>query len=99
MVIVHVSVATSSENLALFKERLQNVVAAACQQKGCVRYEWYQDTVSDHQFTVYGEFESEESFAFYKKSEVVGMIRKEVLPLTVSKPSYKHFRGEVFEQG
>lgn len=89
---------TSAENVTLFKERLQSVVAAASELKGCSRYEWYQDTASDYQFIVYGEFESEGSFAFYK-SRIVDRIGRELLPLTVSKPSYKHFRGEVFEQG
>ena len=99
MIIIYVSVSTPPENTSEFEDRLRRVVDAAKNVEGCLRYEWFKNPDSSNQFTIYGEFDSEENFALYKQSNVVEMIGRQLLPLTMSKPTYKHFRAEVFEQG
>ena len=99
MILIYVHTVTSAERAPALEAMLRRVVAAARRVKGCQTYAWYKDPEADYQYTVYGEFDTEENFRLYKQSQVVEMIVQELIPLTTAKPRYKHFRAEVFEQG
>lgn len=98
MIILYVSVNTTNENRNLFEERLRSIVLLAKNVSGCLKYEWFQDHADNNHFVIYGEFDTEENFSLYRKSEVVRMIGEELLPLLKSKPNFKHIRAEVFEE-
>lgn len=99
MVIIIVKALVRQENISLFEERLVSVSNAALQLEGCNMYEWYKDPQEEGSYTIFGEFQSLNHFRAYKKSPVVEMIVNQVIPLTIVKPKFKHFQGEIFEQG
>jgi quinol monooxygenase YgiN len=99
MIILYVSAKTTYENRGLFQERLSSIVTLAKSSLGCLKYEWFQDHADNNHFVIYGEFDTEENFKLYKQSDVVSNIGKLLLPLLKEKPSFKHFKGQVFEQG
>lgn len=98
-IITYVNAVTSAENAAQFEEKLGQVASAAKHLKGCQKSEWYRNPDPTYHYTMYGEFDSEENFTLYKHSSVVDIIVKQLIPLTASKPEFKHFRAQVFEQG
>ena len=99
MVIIIVKALIKKENFSLFEERVTSVCNDALRLEGCSSYEWYKNPQEEAEYVVYGEFQSIGHFKEYKKSPVVEMIINQVVPLTVSKPYFKHFEGEIFEQG
>lgn len=99
MVIIIVKALVKKENISLFEERLSSVSNTALRLEGCSSYEWYKNPQEEAEYVVYGEFQSIQLFREYKKSPVVEMIVNQVIPLTVAKPNFKHFQGEIFEQG
>ena len=99
MVIIIVKALINKQNTSFFEERLTSVSKAALKLEGCSSYEWYKNPQEEAEYLVYGEFQSMKHFTGYKKSPVVEMIVNQVIPLTVSKPSFKHIKGEIFEQG
>lgn len=78
---------------------LRDVVAQARVESGCCRYEWYRSPDTEREVFIYGEFESEEAFAEYRKGPVVKRIGQELIPLLERRPSFKHFRATVLEEG
>ena len=99
MIIIIVKAIVKKENISLFEERLTSVSNAALRLEGCSSYQWYRNLQEEAQYVVYGEFQSMKHFTGYKKSPVVERIVNQVIPLTVSKPCFKHFQGEIFEHG
>jgi hypothetical protein len=53
----------------------------------------------DREVFVYGEFESEDAFAEYRRGPVVKKIGSQLLPLLEARPAFKHFRAIVMEEG
>lgn len=98
MVIIIVKALVEEENINLFEERLTSVCHAALELEGCSSYQWHKHLQEKTEYMVYGEFQSMKHFIEYKKSPVVEMIVDQVIPLTVAKPRFKHFQGEIFEQ-
>ncbi|WKN43190.1 putative quinol monooxygenase [Tunicatimonas pelagia] len=99
MIIIHVTTTVNPSNTDAFEKTIQKVCDDALKLKGCIAYTWFRDHHVKNGYMVYGEFESMTDFKVYKESEVVKKIVTEVIPLTSSKPKYRHFDGEVFEQG
>ena len=99
MVIIIVKASVKKENVSLFEERLELVANVAKKLDGCNTYEWYEHPKEANSYTVYGEFSSIDTFKKYKKSSVVEMIVDLLIPLMTTKPSFKHFHAEIFEQG
>lgn len=46
---------------------LRDVVGAARQCRGCLRYEWFQVPDSERRYFAYGEFSSADAFAEYRQ--------------------------------
>lgn len=99
MVVIQVSVKAKTECVEPLERVLREVVAQALSGPGCSRYEWYRSPDAEREVFVYGEFESEEVFAEYRKGPVVKRIGQELIPLLERRPSFKHFRATVLEQG
>ncbi len=99
MVILFVDCIVLRENKNQFLKNLRNIVSSAKNEKGCLKYKWFVNPDNDNNFIIYGEFDTEENFLLYGKSEIVQMIGTQLLPLINGKPSFKHIRGEVFEEG
>lgn len=98
-IIIYVSVTVQPENKQKFESNLSHIVNMAKQTQGCLKYQWFLNPENNDNYVIYGEFDSDDSFVLYRKSEVVQMIGKELLPLLQDKPSFKHFRAQVFEEG
>src|SRR5262245_11771790 len=99
MVVIQVSATAKVESGARFEEVLRQVVGDGRASAGCVRYEWFPVPDAERQVFVYGEFASEESFAEYRRGPVVKKIGEQLLPLLEARPSFKHFRATIMEQG
>lgn len=99
MVVIQVSVKAKPESVNRFEQVLRDVVAQARGEAGCSRYEWYHSPDAEREVFIYGEFESEEVFAEYRKGPVVKRIGQELIPLLKRRPSFKQFRATVLEQG
>lgn len=99
MVVIEVSVKAKAECVARFEEVLREVAAQALSQPGCGRYEWYRSPDAAREVFIYGEFDSEDVFAEYRKGPVVKRIGQELIPLLERRPSFKHFSATVLEQG
>ena len=99
MVVIQVSVTAAAESGARFEQVLRQVVDEARSCSGCVRYDWFRSPDSDREVFVYGEFESDEAFAEYRQGPVVKKIAQQLLPLLETRPTFKHFRATVMEQG
>ncbi len=76
-----------------------NIVSLAKQEKGCLKYQWFVNPDNENNFIIYGEFDTKENFLLYRKSEIIQMIGQQLLPLVNGRPSFKHIRGEIFEDG
>lgn len=98
-IVIYVSATVLPENKEIFETTLTDIVSNARQVIGCLKYQWFVNPDDNNNYIIYGEFDSQENFALYRKSEVVSMIGKHLLPLLKDKPSFKHFRTETFEQG
>jgi quinol monooxygenase YgiN len=98
VVVIQVSVKAKSESVDRFEQVLREVVGQARGEPGCCRYEWYRSPDAEREVFIYGEFESEDVFAEYRKGPVVKRIGQELIPLLESRPSFKHFRATVLEQ-
>ena len=99
MVIIKVEVTINEVNKQIFETRLNDVIQAALLLNGCLAYHWFRQRIKSNSYFVYGEFSDIKSFQDYKKSHVVKMIVDNLIPLSVSKPEYKHFEASVFEEG
>lgn len=99
MIVVQVSVESKPENAERVEELLREVVDEALQAPGCLSYGWYRSPDIDREIFVYAEFESEDAFTRYRKGPVVKKIGEQVLPLLERRPSFKHLRATVMEQG
>ena len=99
MVVIQVSVKAKVESVERFEQVLREVVAEALIGPGCCRYEWYRAPDAEREVFIYGEFESEDVFAEYRKGPVVKRIGEQLIPLLERRPSFKHFRATVLEQG
>jgi len=98
-IVIYVSVIVSSETKEKFTTNLMDIVSGARQIKGCLKYQWFINPDDNNNYIIYGEFDTEENFSRYKKSDVVSNIGKLLLPLLKEKPNFKHFRTRLFEQG
>jgi quinol monooxygenase YgiN len=98
VVVIQVSVKAKTESVERFEQILREVVAQAREVDGCRRYEWYRSPDEERAAFVYGEFESEDAFANYRKGPVVKRIGEQLIPLLEARPSFKHFRATVLEQ-
>ena len=96
---IQVSVKAKAEEAERFEDVLREVVAQARGVAGCSRYDWYRSPDAQREVFVYGEFESEEAFAAYRKGPVVKRIGEQLIPLLEARPSFKHFRATLLEQG
>jgi quinol monooxygenase YgiN len=94
-----VSVQVLPENKAKIETVLTGIVTRARQLKGCLKYQWFVNPEDIYNYIAFAEFDSEENFALYRKSEIISMIGKQIVPLLKQKPAFKHFRTEIFEQG
>lgn len=99
MVLIQVSATAKPEHRDSLQRVLREVIAAAREVEGCLRYDWFPDPDHDRQVFVYAEFESDAAFSAYRQGPVVRMIVDRLLPLLEVRPSFKHFRATVFEQG
>lgn len=99
MVVIHVSAVGTQESGNRFEQLLREVVEEARACAGVIRYDWFRSPDVPRQVFVYGEFESEEAFADYRQGPVVKRIARDLLPLLESRPSFKHFRATIIEQG
>ena len=99
MVVIQVLVKAKAAEAQRFEQVLREVVAEARGVAGCSRYDWYRSPDGEREVFVYGEFESEEAFAGYRKGPVVKKIGEQLIPLLEARPSFKHFRATVLEQG
>lgn len=99
VVVIQVSVKAKAESVERFEQVLREVVAEARTGPGCCRYEWYRSPDAEREVFIYGEFESEDVFAEYRKGPVVKRIGEQLIPLLERRPSFKHFRATVLEQG
>lgn len=98
-IVIYVSVNVSPETTEKFVANLTNIVSSARRVEGCLKYQWFINPDDNSNYIIYGEFDTEENFLLYKKSEVVSNIGKLLLPLLNRKPNFKHFRTQTFEQG
>jgi len=62
-------------------------------------FHWFRNPSEEGFYTVYGEFSSMSDFENYRKSAVVETIVSNLIPLTSTKPIFKHFQASIFEQG
>lgn len=99
MIIILVNTQVEKENVNFFEEKLELIANSAKELDGCKVYDWYRNPKEENSYMVYGEFHSMDHFENYKKSYVVKMIVEQLIPLTSRKPKFKHFQGEIFEQG
>jgi quinol monooxygenase YgiN len=99
VVVIQVSVKAQTETFERFEQILREVVAQARDVDGCNRYDWYRSPDEAHEAFVYGEFESDDAFASYRSGPVVKRIGEQLLPLLERRPSFKHMRATVLEQG
>jgi len=99
VVVIQVSVKAKADEAMRFERVLREVVAQARDVSGCSRYDWYRSPDAEREVFVYGEFESEEVFSAYRKGPVVKRIGEQLFPLLETRPSFKHFRATVLEQG
>jgi quinol monooxygenase YgiN len=99
VVVIQVSVKAKADEAMRFERVLREVVAQARGVSGCSRYDWYRSPDAEREVFVYGEFESEEAFSAYRKGPVVKRIGEQLIPLLETRPSFKHFRATVLEQG
>lgn len=98
MVVIQVSVRAKAESMQRFEQVLREVIAEARGVAGCSRYEWYRSVDVEREVFVYGEFDSEDAFAAYRKGSVVKKIGEQLIPLLEERPSFKHLRATVLEQ-
>ena len=98
-IVIYVSALVHSEHKEKFETTLRDIVVRARQVNGCLKYQWFINPDDDGNYIIYGEFDTEESFLMYKKSDVVLNIGKHLLPLIKEKPTFKHFKTQLFEQG
>ncbi len=98
-IVIYVSVIALPENKEKFEINLRHIVNTAKQVKGCLKYQWFINPEDSSNYIIYGEFDTKENFAFYRKSEVVQMIGKQLIPLLKGKPSFRHFQAKIFEEG
>lgn len=99
VIVVQVSVRAKPGNVERLESALRQVVGAARQASGCLRYDWYRSPDVGGEVFVYAEFDSDEAFAQYRAGPVVRKIGEQVLPLLEARPSFKHFSATVLEQG
>lgn len=99
MIVVQVSVRAKREQADQLERILREVVGEARQLKGCMRYEWYRSPDLERGVFVYAEFDSEESFADYRRGPVVKKIGERLIPMLEAPPSFKHFSATVLQQG
>lgn len=99
MIVIHVSVQTPDHNVEQFKNVIRAICSEALQLDGCTKYEWYLIPDQFNNFAVYGEFDTRDHFEQYSQSDIVKRIVKEIFPLLVSRPTFKHFEATIFEQG
>lgn len=97
--VIAVWVTARSESLEKFEQVLREVVAEARGEAGCGRYDWYRAPGAEREFFIYAEFDSDEAFAAYRQGPVVKKIGEQVIPLLEARPSFKHLRATVLEQG
>jgi quinol monooxygenase YgiN len=95
---IYVSVVVPPENKGKFETNLKHVIDAAKDVKGCLKYQWLINPDDKSNYIIYGEFDTQKNFALYRKSQVVEMIGKQLLPLLKDKPRFKHFQAETFEE-
>jgi quinol monooxygenase YgiN len=98
-IVIYVSALVRPEHKEKFENTLRDIVVRARQVNGCLKYQWLINPDDDGNYMIYGEFDTEESFLMYKKSDVVLNIGKHLLPLIKEKPTFKHFKTQLFEQG
>ena len=99
MIIIKVETSITETNKVKFEETLTEVANSATKLNGCLEYYWFKDKILPNHYFVYGEFSDMQAFLNYKKSYVVDTIINQLIPLTASKPKYKHFEAIVFEEG
>ena len=99
MIVIHVSVRAKPDDMERLEQTLRLVIAEARQAVGCIRYDWYRSPDDEREVFVYAEFDSDEAFAHYRKGPVVRKIGEQLIPLLEARPSFKHFRATVLEQG
>ena len=99
VIVVQVSARAKTGNTERLEHALRQVVEEARRSKGCLRYDWYRPPDAEGEVFIYAEFDSDETFAEYRKGPVVRRIGEQVLPLLDVRPSFKHFSATVLEQG
>jgi quinol monooxygenase YgiN len=99
MIVLQVSMTAKDAHTTDLEGVLRDVVRAARQCRGCLRYEWFRMPENDRQYFAYGEFASADAFAEYRQGPVVRMIVETLMPLLESRPGFTHFRATVMEHG
>ena len=98
MIVLQVSMTARDAHGRDLEAVLRDVVRAARQCRGCLRYEWFQVPDGERQYFAYAEFSSADAFAEYRQGPVVRLIVEKALPLLESRPAFTHFRAVVLEQ-
>jgi len=99
VIVVQVSVRRKPENVERLEQLLREVVGEARQAAGCLRYDWYRSPDAEFDRFIYAEFASDDAFAQYRNGPVVKKIGEQLMPLLDGRPSFKHLRATVLEQG
>ena len=99
MIVVQVTARAKPENVARLEGILREVIAEARQSTGCLSYGWYRSPDIEREVFIYAEFDSEETFAQYRKGPIVKKIGEHLIPLLERRPSFKHLNANVLEQG
>ena len=97
MILIYVRVQTAQELRDTFERTLRDVVGAARQSAGCLKYQWYREPDSHSGYVIYGEFSSRQHFEDYLRSDVVRRIGEELMPLLSAEPEFKHYEATLFE--
>lgn len=97
MEIIYASLTVQPENAAKFKEILWKMSDEAEKLPGCLKYDWFNCPDDENIFVIYAEFDAENSYLFYKKSNVLKLINRDLFPLLYGEPVFKHFRASIIE--
>lgn len=95
--IIYASLTVQPENADRFKEILWRISDEAGKLPGCLKYDWFNRSDDENIFVIYAEFDTENRYLFYKKSNVLKLINGDLFPLLYGEPVFKHFRACMIE--
>ncbi len=98
MIVVHVEASIQAAKRQEFVAQIEKDIQLSGAFAGCVEFEWSEDVTHPNTFTLYEEWETQEAFEAYQKSDHFKQLGGILFPMMADKPKSVYYTAAKIQQ-